>query len=167
MIDIKDYEGLYFASPQGQIHRVASKKRLVSRILKPFKLKTGYLVVELCKKGIRKKFLVHRLVAKAYLNNFDNKPQVNHLNGVKDDNRASNLEWVTSSENQKHAIETGLRSAKGVKNSQSKLTESDVIEIRQHYDKKDTSLNTIAVLYGVSVSTICQVGKRTAWSHIN
>ena len=70
--------------------------------------KDGYLKVNLYKDGIGSSKRVHRLVAEAFIPNPDNKPDVNHKNGNKHDNRVDNLEWVTKSENMKHAYQTGL-----------------------------------------------------------
>lgn len=110
--DIKDYEGLYQVSNLG---RVKSLDRfVVNRLLKGnIKItKTdfyGYIPVSFTKNGKRKTFKVHRLVAKTFIDNNDNKPCVNHINGVKHDNVLSNLEWVTYKENFSHALNMGLR----------------------------------------------------------
>jgi hypothetical protein len=64
----------------------------------------------LFKNGIRHNFQIHRLVAATYIDNPLNKPQVNHIDGNKSNNHVSNLEWVTQSENIRHAINTGLKS---------------------------------------------------------
>lgn len=69
----------------------------------------GYLRVELWQNAKGRKFLVHRLVAEAFVPNAEGKPQVNHIDGDKTNNTASNLEWVTQSENQLHAYRTGLQ----------------------------------------------------------
>lgn len=164
MIDIKDYEGKYYILNNGNIFNYPNATRKKSKQLKPFKLKSGYLVIELCKNGKRKKHLIHRLVAAAYLCNFENKTEVNHINGIKNDNRVENLEWCTRSENQKHAIKLGLRSAKGIKNSQSKLTELDVLQIRKLYKKEP--LKKIAEMFNISISNVCSIGKKNTWEHV-
>jgi len=68
----------------------------------------GYRKVLIKIDGKLKNYSVHRLVGMAFLPNPENKPEINHKNGIKTDNRVENLEWVTKSENQKHAIKTGL-----------------------------------------------------------
>jgi hypothetical protein len=77
----------------------------------------GYPRVRLSLKNIKKSFRIHRLVALAFIDNPNNLPQVNHKDGVKTNNNASNLEWCTNSENQIHAIETGLKITKKGKDS--------------------------------------------------
>ena len=78
------------------------------KILKTSKTSVGYLTVSLCKNGKKKSFRVNRLVAIAFIDNPDNKPQVNHKDGNKENNTVDNLEWCTCSENQIHAFKTGL-----------------------------------------------------------
>lgn len=83
------------------------------RKLKPRKDKYGYYHVHLHIKSFDKNPTVHRLVAKAFIPNPENKPQVNHINGDKGDNCVENLEWCTQSENVKHAYKTGLKRPSG------------------------------------------------------
>ena len=104
--DIFGYEGQYLVT---SFSRILSLKYGKERELKPCKDKYGYLHVVLCKDGKGKCYYVHRLIAEAFIPNPEKKPQVNHINGDKTDNRIENLEWVTSSENRQHAYDTGLQ----------------------------------------------------------
>ena len=97
--DVIGYEGLYQVSDQG---RVKSFKWNKERFLKPSMDKDGYLLVNLCAGGKPKTLKVHRLVCEAFHENPDNKPQVNHINEDKTDNRACNLEWCTCKQNVNH-----------------------------------------------------------------
>ncbi len=110
------YEGLYEVSDLG---RVRSLDRVImgadgvpkphhGRVLSPFKRSRCYLYVSLWKNGSKITEAVHRLVAFAFLPNPHGKPEVNHIDGCKTNNRAENLEWCTRSENVKHAFMTGL-----------------------------------------------------------
>ena len=84
------------------------KNNRSGRILKPSPDSHGYPQVILSDHGHKKAHLVHRLVAKAFVDGYDDALQVNHRDGNKFNNRSSNLEWVTPSENSKHAYRTGL-----------------------------------------------------------
>lgn len=79
------------------------------RLVKHQPSNSGYIRVELWRSGVGKKYLLHRLLAEAFIQNPENKPQVNHIDGNKTNNSLSNLEWVTQSENQKHAYRIGLQ----------------------------------------------------------
>ena len=111
---IKGYEGLYEVSNLGRVKSIPRNgTKKVERILKQYFDRYGYLYVALSK-TTKKKHKVHRLVTQTFIPNPKNKPQVNHINGDKTDNRVENLEWCTGSENQSHSINNGLRKTKKV-----------------------------------------------------
>lgn len=99
--DIKDYEGFYQVSDEGQVRRILKSGRT-----KPVKNRDGkYYTVNLSKPGQKKCCNVHRLVAEHFLDKPEGATEVNHKDGNKKNNNVSNLEWVTSWENRVHAME--------------------------------------------------------------
>lgn len=100
---VKNYEDCYAVSDTGLVKRTDVNPE---RTLKPSHDQDGYFIVSLCKKNKRTTRSVHKLVANAFIPNPDNKPQINHKNGVRDDNRVENLEWCTVAENNLHAYRT-------------------------------------------------------------
>lgn len=111
--DIEGFEGYYKVSNQGRIlaleRNVSERQRRKEKIRQTTIQKDGYAKIILYKEFTYKAFMAHRLVAKAFVGNPENKPHVNHINSIRDDNRAENLEWVTSSENALHGYRYGNR----------------------------------------------------------
>ena len=142
--------------------RVNSMKHINCKILKQFKNKGGYYHIGLCENGMRKNIDVHRLVAQTFIPNIDNKPQVNHIDGNKLNNRVDNLEWVTKSENEKHAFKTGLKTQQGISNSNSKLTENEVIIIHGLY-LGGMKQSEIAVLFKLTKDNIHKIIHGKTW----
>lgn len=113
--DVLGYEGRYQVSDLGNVKSLNYKRTGQEKLLKPVPTANGYFGVNLrgvasCKKLAN----IHRLVGEAFVPNPHNKPQINHINGNKGDNRAENLEWCTASENQNHSVATGLRHTRKV-----------------------------------------------------
>ena len=104
--DVAGFEGLYSISNMGRVKSQGNFEARKTKMLKPQLLNTGYLIVKLSKQGKVFQFLVHRLVAEAFVPNPENKPEVNHLNELKNDNRACNLAWVTRKENINYGTRT-------------------------------------------------------------
>ena len=98
----------YEVSSEGRVRNTKT-----GRVLRPCTNKDGYQRVGLRLNGGQNRILIHRLVAHSFIPNLENKPQVNHINGIKTDNRVENLEWSTNSENQKHAYKNRLKSYYG------------------------------------------------------
>lgn len=116
MKKIEGYDN-YMADESGKIY---SNK--LKRFLKPIFNQSGYHYVILQNKGVKKKALVHRIIATCFLHNEFNKPFVNHIDGVKTNNCLDNLEWCTQSENTIHAFKNGLM----------KVSQSSISTIKQY-----------------------------------
>lgn len=108
-------------------------------------------------------YLLHRLIALAFVPNPRGLPQVNHKNGIKTDNRPCNLEWVSNLENRRHAVHTGLQ-ARGSLVSR-RLTEDDVRKIRALFEG-GASQRSIAAAFGVVQQTVSHIVRRSTWTHI-
>jgi DNA-binding transcriptional regulator YiaG len=126
-------------------------------VLKPQPNNKGYLRVTLC----GKKYFVHKLVAEKYIPNPDNKEQINHKDGNKNNNSVENLEWVTNQENRNHAINTKLH-LQGEDCPWSKLTQNQVNNIREDSTHSNKELSE---LYGVSISTINDIINGRTWKN--
>lgn len=142
--DYEDYQGSNFG-------RVKSFKQGKARIMKPVFVNEGYLQIMLCKDGKSKWIRVHQLVALCFIPNPEGKPQVNHRDGFKLNNHVSNLEWVTASENTKHAHDKGLATS-GEDCYKAKLTNEQVRYVRDNPDGLDIA--QLAERFGVSDGTI-------------
>jgi hypothetical protein len=159
---INNYEGLYMASNMGRIKslpRTAPVLRGGSRIVHA-KILTrrpnvrGYIRIELSKivdgRQVRKIFSVHRLIAETFISNPNGKPTVNHLNTITWDNRVSNLEWATQSEQVQYAASHGNRPL-GINAPQAKFTDQVIEEVKR-LGKEGHDYKEIASLYNMSIS---------------
>lgn len=155
----------YLVSNRGRVRSPSG------RILKPRKHSAGYHRVSLGKENDQ---YIHRLVAMAFIPNPDNLPMVNHLNGIKADNRPENLEWVTCKSNHIHAYSIGLydkaialrKLRVGTLNAAARLEDKDVIYIRQHWGLPNYSVTYFVERFKVSRATVYRIINRQSWTHI-
>jgi len=107
---------------------------------------------------------VHRLVAEKFIPNPNNKSSVNHINGIKDDNRVENLEWTTSQENLQHAIQNSLWGKNIIEKR--KFTETEIYSIRNEYIPRKNTYNKIAKKYKVDYRTIYDIVNKKSYKEI-
>ena len=168
--DVIEFEGYYQVNSDGQVRSLdriviySSGSQRVHKgiLLKPLLADNGYLRVCLQKEHKTVYKAIHRLVLQAFLGGLPFGYQVNHINGIKKDNRLDNLEYLTPSQNRKHAFDTNLQKPLlGSNHQNAKLTEENILEIRTLFGvmkQKD-----IATKFKVSRSTIADIQHGRTW----
>lgn len=162
--DVVGYEGLYQVSNFGRVKSFHKDKVKILKFgVSPF----GYLRVVLCKDFNKKNRPIHILVAQAFIPNPENKPQVNHIDGNKQNNCVENLSWVTSAENIAHAFDMGLRKT-GCEHGRAKLTAEQVRDIRANCVPGDPELGfkPLAKKYNVTSRVIELVYKGVSYKNV-
>ena len=165
---IPGWEGFYEVDEQGSIWSLprtvtrsdGSMQRWPGQQLKTFSNAAGYLIVRLSRPGLRKMARVHRIVAETFLPNPCGLPEVNHLDGVRSNAKASNLEWCTPSGNRHHAFHV-LGSIKMPENG--KLSQEIAHAIREEHVAGICGYKRLAKKYGVNPSCIRDILKQRAY----
>ena len=158
--DIQGYEGYYQISNLSKIKSLRN-----NRLLNIFKGSLGYMQITLSKEGKYKVHLVHRLLAIAFIPNFENKPQINHIDGVRFNNSLSNLEWCSCSENALHAHRIGLhKRPNGMNAPNRKLDIKDVELIRENYKNKKFNQRELSEIFNVCNGHISDIINYKRWA---
>ena len=165
-IYIKGEKTKYKISNLGNIRNSKKKKK---KILKTILDRYGYEQVCLFHNKKRYVLTVHRLVALAFIENPDNLPHVNHIDGIKKHNSVENLEWVTVSENISHAYKNGLHdnSARGSKHGMNKYSEDQIRHVCRLLEENVKSYKEISKITNVKNQTITDIRTRRYWTHIS
>lgn len=155
--------------------RASSKGELLSDQYDLVKVRvhkaTGRVYFNMTWMGFTKSVLVNRVIALRFLPNPLNLPQVNHIDGNKENNALRNpddqmqLEWSSGSDNEKHAHRTGLKSGRGSQNSNAKMTAAGVIALRKAHEK-GAAVPVLMKSFNIARSTVINIINRTTWSHI-
>ena len=160
----------YKISNFGRVKRIGSGQGArVGLILKSGMNGSGYLFVVLTQNGVQKIFRISRLVIEAFVGLRPKGKEINHIDGNKQNDYVNNLEYVTRSENMKHAYKIGLAKKKnhsGEKNPNSKLKTSNILEIRKLYKMRKMDKKELAKKFKVAVPTIETIIYRQKWKHI-
>lgn len=172
--EVPDYEGVYSVSNIGNVksvdHYCEGRKgsgKQTGRILKSQKSHKGYLRVSLSRNKVKFTTGVHRLVAQSFIPNPENKPQVNHINGIKTDNRVENLEWATNKENQKHAIENKLTTYNTCeRHHASKLTNEQVVIARMSFAMGVFTNKELSEKYRISQTAMSNILRKKTYINV-
>ncbi len=159
---VPETENTYMVSNFGNI---ISVRNGIKREIKPFRNKHhDYLSVTLCINGNTKRYRLHRLIAIVLIPNPENKPQVNHIDGNKHNNRVDNLEWCTQKYNSIHSLKTGLSKYVGEKSHFAKLTKEQVIDLK-FKRIKGHKVKDLAKEFNISDRQVIRICQNKAWSY--
>ena len=161
------FEETYEVSNHGRIRALRTyNQHRAGRLKRPTRHPQGYLAAWLEDRGRRRQVLVHRLVATAFIGAIGDGSEINHKDGDKRNNRVSNLEIVTRSENIRHAMKTGLMRLNGEDNPAAKLTAEQVRQIRATYTSGGKGYTAFAREFGVSREVIRDIIKGRTWKGV-
>ena len=165
-LPVPGWEGRYEVSDLGRFRGKPGRYRCNTwRIVRPQPTRKGYLKLAMWSGNrVRRKF-AHRLVMLAFNGQCPPAMEINHINGVKTDNRLFNLEYVEPAENLKHARDV-LRNIQGSGNHKAKLSEADVSSIRVLRGMYGIGAQTVAEMFGVHPGTISGIVLGKTWRHI-
>lgn len=157
----------YWVSSTGRVYTSDYNHTGKPRLIKAFVNHMGYVACNLMQDGIRKRKLVHRLVALAFIPNAKNLPTVNHKDGNKENNHIHNLEWMTPEDNLKHAHKTGLiKQACGEAHYKTKIPTKDVLDIK-YMLSKGIQGRLIAKSYNIDERTVSAIKTGRTRKHEN
>lgn len=158
------YEGLYEVSNLGRVRSLPRKGTKGGIVKASYSNSKHYAHIPLTKNKRGRTVSLHRVVAQAWIPNPDNKPQVNHKNGIKSDNRVANLEWMTNIENHQHAIDNGL-----VKVRPDEAIESNMVGVFQKLNGEVIAMypcikyaQYITGVHNQNIFKVCQGKRHTA-----
>lgn len=171
-VTITEYTLIYEVSSMGRIRSLPHKnkigRRIAGTIFRPGTSGSGYSIVTLSLDGKQTTHCVHHLVAYAFLGDRHDGLAIHHKNGCKSDNRAVNLEYVTSSKNMKHAYDTHLLiPARGETHYNASLTEADVREIRRLYPQGGYSQKQLGYIFEIGPDMISRIVNRKRWGWLD
>jgi DNA-binding XRE family transcriptional regulator len=172
--DIPEYEGIYQISNFGRLRsvtrtvidsRTKAAYTVYGRIMKERYMPNGYIQACLCKDSKYRYFYIHRLVSEAFLENPNNLPQVNHIDCNKSNNSVDNLEWCTGKENGEHGSKN-LLYKHGESHHMTKLSESQVREIKRLLKEGNITQINIAKMFSTNRTTIYNIKNEHTWKHV-
>lgn len=170
-IDLNGFEGIYKVSDKGDVcsldrisnNGLGSDRKLKGKIIAQWNNHRGYALVTLHKNSKKVSIPVHILVAKSFIDNPENKPEVNHKDGNKLNNHYTNLEWATRLENQQHSVYVLGKHHAGEKHYNAKLTVAVVVKMRELFKTGKYSKTEIGRMFGLEKDHAINIINNKCW----